>query len=112
MDTTRAFAMGQANRDKETMVFDWDKAAQLIKEHKAIYASAGLQGDWEYTGGYIYKDGKPTMDEYTYLASTWATPEIDIDGEIFECYKMQSQAPKWGPQTKWPKSALKILKKR
>ena len=33
------------------MVFDWNKAAQIIKERGATNASAGLSGDWEYTGG-------------------------------------------------------------
>ena len=91
------------------MVFDWDKAARLIKERKAENASAGLSGDWEHTGGDIYRDSKPIYDSYTYLASTWATPEIEIDGEVFSCYKMQSEAPDWDSGTKWPQSALDIL---
>ena len=33
MDTLQAFAIGEANRDKELMVFDWDKAVSIIKEH-------------------------------------------------------------------------------
>lgn len=32
MNTLSAFAMGAANRGKELMVFDWDKAAKLIKK--------------------------------------------------------------------------------
>lgn len=34
MNTWVAFAMGEANREKELMVFDWDKAARLIRERK------------------------------------------------------------------------------
>ena len=34
MNTWMAFAMAEASRDKERMVFDWDKAARLIKEKK------------------------------------------------------------------------------
>ena len=108
MNTLHAFAMGEANRGKEMMVFDWDKAARIIKERKPERASAGLRGDWEYTGGTIYIDGV-TEYEYTYLASTWAVPELEIDGEIIECYRMESEAPRWGAKTKWPKSALAIL---
>ncbi len=78
MDSFIAFAMGMANRGKPMMVFDWDKAAKRIKETGARQASAGLAGDWEYTGGEILVDGKPTNDGYTYLASTWAVPEIEI----------------------------------
>lgn len=111
MNTLAAFAMGEANRGKELMVFDWDKAAQLIREHGAVTAYAGLRGDWEYTGGLILKQGKPTKDD-TYLASTWATPEIAIDGTVMECYRMQSETPNWDAKTQWPKSALEILEGR
>ena len=63
MNTWAAFAMGEANRGKELMVFDWDKAARLIKERKPKCASAGLRSDWQYTGGTIYEGGKPVMDD-------------------------------------------------
>jgi hypothetical protein len=109
MDTLRAFAMGQANKDKGVMVFDWDKAARRIRETNAHTACAGLRDDWEWTGGTIYASREP-IDEYTYLASTWAVPELELDGKIEECYRMQSEVPDWGPDTKWPESALKILR--
>ena len=109
MNTLDAFAMGEANRGKELMVFDWDKAARIIKERKAESAAAGLRGDWEYTGGVIFEDGKPCKDDYTYLASTWAAPELSVDGDVIPCYNMQSEVPRWGYNTKWPKSALDIL---
>ena len=47
MDSMSAFLMGEANRDKELMVFYWDKAAQFIKERNAQSASAGLAADWK-----------------------------------------------------------------
>lgn len=109
MDTASAFAMGQANRGNELKVFDWDKAAIMIKERKALNARAGLRGDWEWTAGDILVDGKISEDSYTYLASTWATPELDIDGILYECYKMQSEVPNWDADTFWPDSARKIL---
>lgn len=102
-----AFAMGEANRGKPSMVFDWDKAATIIKERGAKSASAGLSGDWEYTGGEILTDGKPNTDEYTYLASTWATPELEIEGEYIDCFT--TEKPEWDAGTKWPESALNIL---
>ena len=88
MDTYSAFAMGEAHRNGRTMVFDWRKAATLLKERGATDASAGLRGDWGYTGGSILEDGTPVEkdDTYTYLASTWATPEIDIEGHIEEFF--------------------------
>ena len=91
------------------MLFDWDKAARLIKERKPKCASAGLRSDWEYTGGTIYEDGTPVMGDYTYLASTWAVPELDMDGDIVECFRMKHEVPGWGSETKWTKSALDIL---
>jgi hypothetical protein len=118
MDTWSAFAMGQANKGKPLKVFDWDKAAALIRERKPEEASAGLAGDWEYTGGTIYRDGKPVPkeDTYTYLASTWATPQLDMDGDVVACYRMEDEVPQeWGESGKlyagvyWPKSALAVL---
>lgn len=111
MDSLTAFAMGMANRDKELMVFDWDKAAKIIKECDATEAAAGLEGDWGYTGGPIFANGKPVPAEetYVYLASTWATPQLEVAGDVIDCYKMQSETPEWDAGTYWPESALKIL---
>lgn len=108
MNTMMAFAIGEANRGKKRMVFDWNKAAKIIRERKPRTAAAGLHSDWEYTGGLIFSDGKPVTNEYTYLASTWATPELMIDGEIIPCYIMEHKT-KWNEDTKWPKSAIDIL---
>jgi len=110
METMKAYAMGQANRGNELMVFDWDKAARLIRESGCETAFAGLCSDWGNTGGRIFSNGEPDMDDYTFLASIWATPEIEIDGERIDCYKMQSEVPDWDSDTKWPDSAIKILK--
>jgi hypothetical protein len=119
MRTDLAFEMGRANRDRELMVFDWDKAARLIVEHEA--SEAGLAGDWEWTGGTIFSDGRPIPKEetYVYLSSTWATPEIDIDGIIYTCFLMHSEVPlAWLEDNDdpahiyWPESALQILQNR
>lgn len=108
MDILTAFAIGAANRGKPCKVFDWEKAARLIKERNPKKASAGLSEDWEYTAGTIYRDGEPVYDSYTYLASTWATPELEMDGETFDCYRMEDEG-EWGASTKWPDEALRIL---
>ena len=113
MDSMMAFAMGEANRGKPLMVFDWNKAARVIKERGATSASAGLSGDWGNTGGEILTDGKPNTTDYTYLASTWATPELNIDGETIDCFIMEDDVPAdWGDtfsDIKWPLSAIEIL---
>jgi hypothetical protein len=91
-------------------VFDWDKAARLIREKKPSHAGAGLEDDWEWTGGDIYRDGEPITDSYTYLFSTWAIPELEMDDELIECWVYHSDKPEWNQDTKWPESALKILR--
>lgn len=112
MDTMMAFAMGEANRGKPAMVFDWHKAARLIRERKPREVGAGLMSDWEYTGGSIYRNGAPVKkdDTYTYLASTWATPEIELDGEKEPCFLMEYDSKEvWDEHTYGPQSALDIL---
>lgn len=81
MEDSLAFMMGNAHQDNEMMVFDWVNAAKLIKKINPEKASAGLAEDWENTGGVIYESGRIIFDDYTYLASTWARPELCIDGQ-------------------------------
>lgn len=108
MDTLSAFALGEANRDKERKVFDWDKAARILRERRPASASAGLSSDLEWTAGTIFANGAPVTDDYTFLASTWATPVLVIDDEEITCFVMVSTVA-WDEKTKWPESALKIL---
>ena len=116
MDTMQAFYRGKAARaaGNPLKVFDWDEAARLIKAAKPKKASAGLAEDWGWTGGLIFSKGRPVLDSYTYLASIWATPVLEMDGEIISCFKLEPELSehqkKWDSKTKWPKSALDILK--
>jgi hypothetical protein len=91
-------------------VFDWDQAARRIAEQRPSEASAGLRDDWEYTGGVIYADGAPVESEetYTYLASTWAVPDLELDGVAEACWIWEDQT-EWDAKTYWPESARKIL---
>ena len=66
MESMSAFAMGQANRGNELKVFDWELAAKIIKERGALNASAGLSGDWEWTGGEILRYSTPVPKDETY----------------------------------------------
>ena len=104
METTSAWALGDANRGKEQLVFDWDKARAIITERQPYEAIAGLSGDMEWTAGPIWQDGAPVPREntYTYLASTWATPVIVVDGEEIDCWRMELDTPGWGAHTYWP----------
>lgn len=100
------FAKARANQGNTMRVFDWDKAARLMKEKNAVYAEAGLANDWSCTGGTILDDGKPTKG-YTYLASTWALPTLIVDGEEVECWIYETET-EWDSGTSWPQSALDI----
>jgi hypothetical protein len=96
--------------------FDWDKAAQIIKEkfkeHSDLIAEAGLQGDWECTGGIIFENGKPTNEYYTFLSSNWATPTLifsydGMDIEEIECFVEENE--RFKAKSKWDKDSLTIL---
>lgn len=101
---------------KPQMAFDWDKAANIIKEklieHPDLKAEAGLQGDWDYTGGVIFENGKPSNQEYTFLSSNWATPTLILewDGEEqeeIECSILANE--RFNSGTKWDEISLNIL---
>lgn len=115
MDTLTAIYRAEINSRQPIMVFDWNKAARLIKENISTLdsAEAGLENDWEWTGGYIYRNNKPDFDSYTYLSSNHAKPKLILifkdNSEIaFYCFILETET-EWNSDTKWPKSALDIL---
>lgn len=98
------------------MAFDWDKAAKIIKNnlknHKDLIAEAGLQKDWEHTGGEIFNNGKPTTQDYTYLSSNWATPTLilswdGIEQDELECFTDETE--RFNSGSKWDNQSLQIL---
>lgn len=96
--------------------FNFDKAAEIIKDrlktHPNLIAEAGLQGDWDYTGGVIFKDGKPTKDNYTYLCSNWATPTLilECDGmELEEIDCSTEESERFKSSSTWDEISLSIL---
>jgi hypothetical protein len=105
-----------AKLGKPQMAFDWNKAATIIKEklklHPDLIAEAGLQGDWDYTGGVIFKDGTTYNDDYTYLSSNWATPTLILswdnkEQEELDCFVYGNEL--YDSDTKWPKSSAELL---
>lgn len=110
MNTMEAFMMAEENQGNESRIFDWERAARLIRKHKPRIALAGLDEDWSYTSGTIWEDGNPIRDNYCYLKSVCATPVLYLDAERIPCWRMASQAPEWDECTLWPDSALNILK--
>ena len=111
MNTADASVLAQTATVKGNRhrVFDWVKAANLLKELKPESANAGLQSDMEWTGGTIWADGKPVLDGYTYLASNWATPILEIDNlDEIECWSYMDDCS-YKENTKWPQEALDII---
>lgn len=96
--------------------FDWDKAAEIIKNKFKLYpdllAEAGLQGDWDYTSGTIFENGKPDLDSYTYLSSNWAIPTLilswdDEEQEEIDCWSETNE--RFNADSKWDQISLDIL---
>lgn len=114
MDTISAYFRAQAASDKPQKVFDWDKAAHIIRESGTTYASAGLSEDWEWTGGPIYNEEGiiPRENTRVYLSSNWAIPELEIEGDLIECWIYENDSPGWDENTYWPESARKILEEK
>lgn len=119
MDSMLAFARGEANQGKPQMVFDWDKAVKIILANGYKNCGAGLDSDFEYTAGMILVDGKPYDEDYTYLASTWATPQLiiysDYDGgiddyeEVIDCYIMDRETT-YHSDTEFPEHLKELFK--
>lgn len=105
----KAFMMGQATKDNERRVFDWNKAARIIGKRGVTEAHAGLEGDWGSTGGIILEDGIPQGKTSACLASTWAVPVLCLEDEVIPCWVMESETDGWNDNTCWPSSALAIL---
>lgn len=122
MNLTKAYLLATAAEQAGApgRVFDWIKAAHLIRERKPHMVWAGLGEDWSCTSGLIYTaDGIPDVkDTYTYLSSIWATPQMQFDfgpddkrdtQELIDCWRYQHDVPEWGSHTFWPDEALKLL---
>ncbi len=107
----------RSNNNNPFKVFDWDRAAKIIKEkyelHSDLVAEAGLQGDWDYTGGVIFEKGKPVDYNYTYLKSNWAIPTLILswDGkeqEELECFTYVNES-RFDSGSTWDTTSLDIL---
>lgn len=117
MDATTGMRAEMASRNgAKIKALDWDSAAKFIKTafkaHPDLRVEAGLQNDWEYTGGVIFEDGKPTNESYTYLASNWAIPTLilewdGVEQEEIECYIEEND--RFSSGSEWDDISLNIL---
>lgn len=98
MDTLAAFAMAESARAAGSPMrqLDWEKAKEICEKNKGKSIYAGLSSDMEYTGGLIF-DGEKRVKDYVFVASVWATPILEIDGQEIECWKYGNYCdmPKW-----------------
>lgn len=90
-------------------IFDWTHAAELIKKLKPKTAYAGLMEDWSSTSGKIIHNYEPYLEDYTFLASSWAHPVLKIDDVFYDCYITGKRKPDCNEYTKWPKEAIEVL---
>ena len=113
---TEGFTTSRSKNNNPQKAFDWIKAANIIKErlqeHPDLIAEAGLQGDWDFTGGVIFEQGLPTNDDFTYLSSNWAIPTLILtwDGEEqeeIECFVIGND--KYDSRSKWDEESLNVL---
>lgn len=109
-------AKAMENSNNTLKAFDWDQAAKIIKEefakHPDLIAEAGLQADWDYTGGVIFQGGKPISDTHTYLASTWATPTLLLSWDGADQYEVPcftNYSKRFHSSAKWDDQSLAIL---
>jgi hypothetical protein len=94
---------------------DWLKCAKIIKERKPDIVVAGLKEDWGSTCCVVYEGGEIVDTMRTgCLESTWATPVIEVDGEIIECsVNLCDRSRKdWSGKEYgyWPDFAVEVLK--
>lgn len=108
MESVAAMTLGVLNQGRPERVFDWDKAARIIRERRPHAAYAGLAEDLTDTFSVIYIDGEPLEDGSGYLASTWATPQLYLDGDSVDCWVWEYET-EWDTDTRWPQFALDIL---
>ena len=66
--------------------FDWEKAEQICIQNPDKSIRAGLLEDWGCTGGPIFYKGEWVTHTWAYVTSAWATPVIEVDGEVSECW--------------------------
>lgn len=66
-------------------IFNWVKAAELIKINKAETVYAGMKEDWSCTADTIVLNGE-MYNGTPFTTSDWATPSILIEDVFIPCY--------------------------
>lgn len=89
---------------QKIMVFDWEKAAELITEYNIMNAEAFIRNDEITTCGKIIDNGRLVADHDAILESYQNKPTLrNMDnGEEWECFKYRCT-------TNWTASAVLLL---
>lgn len=90
-------------------VFNWDLAAQILRDRNVQTACAGLSEDLEATGAAILHNRNPILGSGAYLQSKWATPVLIIDGVEHDCWKLARDYIDHAIDKIWPQHALDIF---
>ena len=95
------------------MVFDWERAADLLRKRRPRAAYVSMVGKRERsTPVLIYKDGEIVHDSlygWGYY-DAFDTPTLLIDGDEIECFRLENTITTWALGDYWPESARRILK--
>jgi hypothetical protein len=99
----------RSSQESETHnVFDWVKAAQLIRDRRPLKAVARLAEDIDWTSVVIYCNGAIVDGGTPFLASSWATPVLVLDDEEIDCF-VELIKDDSHYELMWPKEARAIL---
>lgn len=112
VDPFDIFVNGFRHEKNERRVFDWNKAARVLRDRDETTCKACIIEDYNETVGFILVDGRPAIDHpLPYLSSCWGTPCLVFEnGDSMPCWIPQSESPDWTGYTYWPESARNILK--
>jgi hypothetical protein len=90
------------------MVFDWERAAKLMKAYDGENVRAGMKNAWTDfydNAGFILKNGE-AVNEAGIVASYNATPTIEIDGRLFPCFRWADESDH---SASWTDAAVEIM---
>ena len=80
---------------------DWEHAKRICEKYPGCTISAGLDEDWDCTGGVIFDGKNYVTSDYVFVSSFWATPVVKVELPdktlTIDCYMRgdDENMPKW-----------------
>jgi hypothetical protein len=104
----------KGNTMRDIYIFDWNKAARILRERKPSMATAYIGGMREHTEVSIWVNHGPLLGCNAFLLShdiCGYQPRLDCGADYAtDCAIKINDTDDWGPDTWWPESAIDILK--